>query len=54
MFHCRENELYDLNRRYKKGIFECLLYGRRTGQYKIKALDYREMTAFLRLYGTCF
>ena len=30
MFHCRENELYDLNRRYKKGEFECIVvYGRR-------------------------
>ena len=30
MFHCRENELYDLNRRYKKGNFECIVvYGRR-------------------------
>ena len=30
MFHCRENELYDLNRRYKKGNFECIIvYGRR-------------------------
>ena len=30
MFHCRENELHDLNRRYKKGNFECIVvYGRR-------------------------
>ena len=30
MFHCRENELYDLKRRYKKGNFECIVvYGRR-------------------------
>uniref|UniRef100_UPI004055A5DF ATP-binding protein n=1 Tax=Acetatifactor sp. TaxID=1872090 RepID=UPI004055A5DF len=30
MFHCRENELYDLNRRYEKGMFECIVvYGRR-------------------------
>lgn len=30
MFHCRENELQDLNRRYKKGNFECIVvYGRR-------------------------
>lgn len=30
MFHCRENELYDLNRRYEKGNFECIVvYGRR-------------------------
>ena len=30
MFHCRENELYELNRRYKKGKFECIVvYGRR-------------------------
>lgn len=30
MFHCRENELYDLNRRYEKGDFECIVvYGRR-------------------------
>ncbi len=30
MFHCRENELYDLNRRYEKGDFECIIvYGRR-------------------------
>lgn len=30
MFYCRENELRDMNRRYKKGEFECLIvYGRR-------------------------
>ena len=30
MFYCRENELRDTNRRYKKGEFECLIvYGRR-------------------------
>ena len=30
MFHCRENELRDMNRRYNKGNFECLIvYGRR-------------------------
>ena len=30
MFHCRENELRDMNRRYNKGNFECLVvYGRR-------------------------
>ena len=30
MFHCREKELHDLNRRYKKGDFECIVvYGRR-------------------------
>ena len=30
MFHCRENELGDMNRRYSKGNFECLIvYGRR-------------------------
>ncbi len=30
MFYCRENELYDLNRRYGEGNFECaIIYGRR-------------------------
>ncbi len=30
MFYCRENELYDLNRRYDEGNFECaIIYGRR-------------------------
>ena len=30
MFYCRENELRDMNRRYYKGDFECLIvYGRR-------------------------
>lgn len=30
MFHCRDKELYDLNRRYDKGNFECIVvYGRR-------------------------
>ncbi len=30
MFYCRENELRDMNRRYSKGNFECLIvYGRR-------------------------
>ena len=30
MFYCRDNELRDMNRRYKKGEFECLIvYGRR-------------------------
>ena len=30
MFHCRENELRDMNRRYNKNSFECLIvYGRR-------------------------
>ena len=30
MFYCRENELRDMNRRYDKGEFECLIvYGRR-------------------------
>lgn len=30
MFYCRENELRDMNRRYSKGGFECLIvYGRR-------------------------
>ena len=30
MFHCRENELGDMNRRYNKNSFECLIvYGRR-------------------------
>lgn len=30
MFHCRENELRKLNRRYEKGQFECIvIYGRR-------------------------
>lgn len=30
MFYCRENELRDMNRRYDKGGFECLIvYGRR-------------------------
>ena len=30
MFHCRENELKKLNRRYEKGQFECIvIYGRR-------------------------
>ena len=30
MFYCRDNELRDMNRRYKKGCFECLIvYGRR-------------------------
>ena len=29
MFHCRENELRKLNRRYEKGQFECIvIYGR--------------------------
>ena len=30
MFHCREKELYELNKRYRKGKFECIVvYGRR-------------------------
>lgn len=30
MFYCRENELYELNKRYDKGKFECVvIYGRR-------------------------
>lgn len=30
MFYCRETELHDMNRRYNKGSFECLIvYGRR-------------------------
>lgn len=30
MFHCREKELHDLNKRYSKGEFECIVvYGRR-------------------------
>ena len=30
MFHCRDKELHDLNKRYKKNEFECIvLYGRR-------------------------
>lgn len=30
MFHCREKELYELNKRYQKGNFECIVvYGRR-------------------------
>ena len=30
MFYCRDNELRDMNRRYKKGEFECLIvYGRK-------------------------
>ncbi len=30
MFYCRENELYDLRRRYDEGNFECaIIYGRR-------------------------
>ncbi len=30
MFHCRETELYELNKRYQKGNFECIvIYGRR-------------------------
>ena len=30
MFYCRENELGDMNRRYNKSGFECLIvYGRR-------------------------
>lgn len=30
MFHCRDKELYDLNKRYDKGHFECIVvYGRR-------------------------
>lgn len=30
MFHCREAELYELNKRYQKGNFECVVvYGRR-------------------------
>jgi AAA+ ATPase superfamily predicted ATPase len=30
MFHCRDKELYDLNKRYDKGNFECIVvYGRR-------------------------
>lgn len=30
MFHCRETELYELNKRYQKGNFECIVvYGRR-------------------------
>ena len=34
MFHCRENELRDMSRRYNKGNFECLIvYGcRRVGK----------------------
>lgn len=29
MFHCREKELHDLNKRYQKGNFECIVvYGR--------------------------
>ena len=34
MFHCRDKELHDLNKRYKKDEFECIVvYGRRTGQF---------------------
>ena len=30
MFHCRKQELYELNKRYAKGNFECIvIYGRR-------------------------
>ena len=30
MFHCRNKELRDLNKRYDKGNFECIVvYGRR-------------------------
>jgi len=30
MFHCRKTELYELNKRYEKGNFECVvIYGRR-------------------------
>ena len=30
MFHCRNQELYELNKRYEKGTFECIVvYGRR-------------------------
>lgn len=30
MFHCRETELYELNKRYQRGNFECVIvYGRR-------------------------
>jgi len=30
MFHCRQTELYELNKRYQKGNFECIVvYGRR-------------------------
>ena len=30
MFHCRDKELHDLNKRYKKNDFECIVvYGRR-------------------------
>lgn len=30
MFHCRDKELHDLNKRYKKDEFECIVvYGRR-------------------------
>ena len=30
MFYCRDNELRDMNRRYNKGSFECLIvYGRK-------------------------
>ena len=30
MFHCRKTELYELNKRYQKGNFECIVvYGRR-------------------------
>ena len=30
MFYCRKQELYELNKRYEKGNFECIVvYGRR-------------------------
>ena len=30
MFYCREKELYDLNKRYQRNDFECIVvYGRR-------------------------
>jgi len=25
MFHCRETELYELNKRYQRGNFECIV-----------------------------
>ena len=46
-FYCREDELQKLNKRYAGDKFECIvIYGRRTGQFKIEPLDYKETAVF--------
>ena len=46
-FYCREDELQKLNKRYAGDKFECIvIYGRRTGQFKIEPPDYKETAVF--------